>query len=181
MSNQKESGCQRQQTNAGRHLSGRKIYALAKLKLLPPEEQAEIAEFGAKSSLRRTTAWLEKGGISVCHRTVGDFLQWYRLQELFRQDADVVKALVEEMQQMDPSLTPEQIQRAGQLFFTRRAIKLEDPQLWILTQELRMKDEKLELAREKQREQLRLEKSGKGTGGIEPETLEQIEKEIKLM
>src|SRR5262245_4456193 len=119
----------------GRHVSGRKIHAGAKLKLLPAEEQAKIAEYGAKRSVEQTRKWLEERGVKVCHATVRLFLDWYQLQETFRQDAERVEAVLREMQETEASLTPEQMHRIGQFFFSRRAIGLQNAQLWKLTQD----------------------------------------------
>ena len=167
----------------------RKVRADATLKMLSERRQDELAEYGRTHTLKKTLEWLKKGGVEISVGPLSIFLAEYRIREQLQRTAAVVNlALLAELKK-DPSLTPEVVQKLGQSYFSGLAIEEKNPQVWEMTQGIELKKGKLELEWEKHRDEakVRREKIRKGLkaakkgGGISTETLEQIERELKLM
>ena len=163
----------------------RKVRSDAVLKVLPAKRQDEIAEFARTHSIAKTREWLEKAGVDTNTRSLSIFLSEYRVSHRFMQIAAVVRVAMLEKLRQDPSLTPEKMQQIGQRFFSGLAIEREDAKVWDITQQIELKKGKLELEQQKHRDALKERRSriktGKKGSEISGETLEQIERELKLM
>lgn len=117
----------------------------AKLKTLPAERQASIAEHGAAHTLAETLAWLREDGLATSSGALSEFLSWWRLgQQLERNQAAVERLLLEV-----PASSAEEMQKLGQAFFSALAIEQQDAKVWAFTQNLELKRGELELARQK--------------------------------
>jgi hypothetical protein len=111
------------------------------------------------------------------------------MQWQFEQSAAVVEALLVCVSKEDPTITPERIREAGQRLFNYRAIENRDADLWNRTQQLDLRRDRLELAKQRLEESVKKRKEKLGSSrakprrgaGIQSETLEQIERELKLM
>jgi len=161
----------------------------AVLKNLPKKRQDEVAEFGRTHTLVKTVAWLEEGGVTITVGPLSTFLAEYRVNHQLERNAAVVQVLLLQELKRDPRLTPEAMQRIGQSFFSGLAIEQEDARVWDITQQIELKKGKLQLEGQKHRDEVkdrrakikRERKAGKKGDGISAETLEQIERELKLM
>jgi len=155
----------------------------SKLGVLPAERQAEIAEFAESHTLAETVVWLADQGISVMTSSVSKFLIRYQLIRQLNDNALTVQTLMAAAARHDLGISPERLQLLGQIFFAELALAKRDPRLWYLAQQIELRRERLQLDRQKHQEQVESRKAEAEppAGGITPETLEQIEREIKLM
>ena len=159
------------------------------LRRLPPERQAEIAEYGAAHTLSETVEWLARQGIKLSLSAVSRYLTLQRLTTLLEGNALTVELLVEKLAKHKDFLTPERLQELGQLFFAELSLQKNDARIWKLAQDIQIKRERLQLDWSKHREQIDLRKSAiqqkldqaKANGGISAETLQQIEQQLNLM
>jgi len=167
----------------------RKVRSDAVLKVLSEKRKDEIAEFARTRSLVKTLKWLKKSGIDTSMGALSTFLSEYRVSQRLMQIAAVVQVALFEKLKQDPRLTPELMQQLGQSFFSGLAITREDARVWDITQQIELKKEKLDLERQKHCDDVKDRraklkkglKAPKKGGGIRAETLEQIERELKLM
>jgi hypothetical protein len=167
----------------------RKTRADAKLKALPEERQAEIVEYALTHTQVNTCEWLRQGGLSVNIKTLREFLCFQQIQQQMALNECTVKTMIGELAKKQPTQTPEQLEQIGQAFFTKMAMEQKDQRGWFLTQELALKKGKLELDWQKYRDQVeerraameRTLQAAKSSGGLTPETLEKIERELKLL
>lgn len=111
-----------------------KVRADAKLKTLPEERQAEIAEFAAKHTLAETVIWLRSLGIEVSHTAVSRFLTWHRLKEQMDRNEVVVQEMLAKLSEEKPELTQEEMSALGQVFFLGLALEKQDPRGWHMAQ-----------------------------------------------
>jgi len=108
----------------------RKANSLSVLKTLPSERQDAIAEHLAGHSLVDTAAWLKADGIKTSRSSLSEFGSWYALRQQLTHNASTVETLLEELKRGNPSMTHEQMDEAGQLFFTTLAIEQRDSLTW---------------------------------------------------
>jgi hypothetical protein len=155
----------------------------SKLGVLPAERRAEIAAFAESHTLAETVVWLADQGISVAASSVSKFLIRYQLIRQLDDNALTVQTLIAALARHDRKISPERLQALGQIFFGELALAKRDPRLWYLAQQIELRRERLQLDRQKHQEQVESRKAEADppAGGITPETLEQIEQEIKLM
>lgn len=162
------------------------------LKTLPAARQDAIADYARDHSLVETVAWLKADGLQTSKSAVSDFLSWRALQIQLRQNSNTVETLLAELSATNPDWTPDQIQQAGQAFFTALALEKQDPRQWFLNQQLALKREQLNLDSRKlailekkaaayDRAQAALTTAKNSTGGLTPETIAKIERELKLL
>jgi len=121
----------------------------AKLKTLPPDRQAAIADYARDHSLSDTLKWLREDGLQTSSGALSLFLSWYRLQQRLAVNESTVSQLLEDMKQNDPTLTQQQLEQAGQAFFSKLAIEQEDSLTWKRIQDAKLKLGLLQLNREK--------------------------------
>ncbi len=161
----------------------------SELKGLPAERQATIADFAVAHTLAETVDWLRADGVRTCSAALSAFLSWYHLkQQLVRNEA-IVQMLLAELGKPGQKLTARRLQEAGQAFFTALALAQQDPRAWYLTQQIALRRAQVELAWQKYRDQVaerkaaleREVKAAQADGGLSPETLEKIERELNLL
>jgi hypothetical protein len=132
----------------------KKPRADALLKTLPPERQAEIyrrcnlpvAEGGGYTQVRK---WLADDGFKTSETALSLWWSWYGLQQQLQKNASTVETLLANMSKTNPDWTPDQIQQAGQAFFSSLALEQQDAKSWFLTQQLALKREAQTLDRQK--------------------------------
>jgi hypothetical protein len=111
----------------------------AKLKTLPEDRQAQIADFARTRSLAQTVQWLGQAGLKTSTSAVSQFLRWYRLkQDLARSQAGLQERLADIVRQ-DPTATAERLQHAGQFLFAMSAIEKQDHRAWYLAQTINLR------------------------------------------
>jgi hypothetical protein len=127
----------------------RKPNSNAKLKTLPEDRQAAIAEYALNHSLEETVKWLRSDGLPTSSAALSLFLSWFRLRSQLTRNESTVDTLLEKLQVARPDWTPQQIQQVGQAFFSALALEQQDPKTWFLTQQIGLKREQLNLDRDK--------------------------------
>ena len=147
---------------------------------LPPERQAEVAEHTHTHTLLETIGWLKEQGTTISAASLSRFLSQYQIRRQLELNALTVETLLEKLAAHDQSLPPERLQMLGQMFFSELALQQRDPRIWRLMQDIEVKRQRLELDRKKYQNAAK-EKTEASPGGITPETLDRIEREIKLM
>jgi len=96
------------------------------LKTLPSARQDVIAEHAQSHKLAETAAWLKADGLKVSANQVSQFLSWYVLRQQLRQNESTVQELLADLKLEQPDITPEQLDSAGQMFFTALSIEQKD-------------------------------------------------------
>ncbi len=170
-------------------IATRKVRSDAVLKNLPEAKQDKIVHYAETHSLSKTAAWLKRSGTTIGARSLGTFLCEYRLSQQFERHAAVVELGVADLLKRSPNITPEQVHEYGQSFFNRLAIEKQDPRIWNIIQQIELKKGKLQLewqryldeANERRAKLKKDIKAAKRGARIGPDTLEQIEQELKLM
>jgi len=119
------------------------------LKTLPEPRQDEIAEYLREHTLKDTRAWLAQDGFKTSITALSLFGTWHATRrQLARNDA-TVQALLQDLKTANPDWTPDQINQAGQAFFTALAIQQQDPRGWASAQAIALKRSEQQLNREK--------------------------------
>ena len=151
----------------------------SRLKTLPEERQFEIPEYSRSHSLAEAVQWLDANGIPTSSPALCRFLAWYRLREQRAQNDIVAEELLAQAAEHNPALTPERLQELGFMFFSGLALANQDPKTWFLAQRIALHKARVDLAAEKYHDQKKaLEPSD--AGGLTPETIEKIERELHL-
>lgn len=160
----------------------------ATLKTLPPERQAAIAEYLATHSLADTRDWLKADGIKTSVTALSLFGSWYALQQQLTRNESTVETLLAELGKTNPDWSPEQIQQVGQSFFNALTLQQQDPKAWAQVQSIQLKRDqlaldarKVALLEKKAAAFDEVKKAASSGGGITPETLTKIERELKLL
>ncbi len=127
----------------------RKPRADSKLKTLPEERQAAIAEYARAKTLAETLLWLREDGLQTSAAALSEFLSWFALQQQLQRNASTVETLLANLSHDLPEASPEKIQAIGQSFFSALALEQQDAKGWFLTQQINLKNQQLSLDREK--------------------------------
>lgn len=104
----------------------RKPRADSKLKTLPEDRQAAIAEYARDHTLSDTLKWLRSDGLQTSAAALSSFLSWYVLQEQWRQDEVTTESLLEQLKGEVPNLSEEQLDDLGQRTFSLLSIRRQD-------------------------------------------------------
>lgn len=126
----------------------KKPRADSKLKTLPEERQAVIAEYALGHSLAETVAWLREDGLVTSGAALSEFLSWHRLSHQLKRNESTVAQLLSHLRQ-ERGMSDEELQKAGQAFFSALAIEQQDSKAWFLSQQTALKKEQLNLDRQK--------------------------------
>lgn len=127
----------------------RKPNSNAKLKTLPEERQDAIAEYALDHSLTDTVKWLREDGLQTSSAALSEFLSWYRLREQLTHNESTVKEMLEELKASSPDISQEQLDQAGQLFFSALAIEQQDSLTWKRVKDSQLRTGLLKLNRDK--------------------------------
>ncbi len=128
---------------------GRKPRADSRLKNLPDDQQAEIAEHARHHRLVETQAWLRERGIRTSTGALSDFLSWYRLQEAIRRNEQTVATLLQWWQTQHPQASAEELEQIGQAFFSALALQQQDSRAWAAIQQLALRRRQIDVERDK--------------------------------
>ena len=160
----------------------------AKIKTLPEERQADIADYARDHTLAETITWLATNGVQISSGPLSDFLSWYHLRRQLDQNHSAVQQIIAALKEQDSLITPEQLNEIGQKFFVSLAMEKRDPRSWYLAQQIACRKSEIQLDFQKYRDQLQARKeaiqreldTAKSNGGLSPETIEKIEHELNL-
>ena len=119
------------------------------LKTLPEARQEEVAEYLHEHSLSATRAWLAADGIKTSLAALSYFGAWHATLRQLAKNESAVEALIDNLKSENPDWTPQQLEGAGQAFFTALAIQQQDPKGWRDSQTIALKRDELNLSREK--------------------------------
>jgi hypothetical protein len=106
----------------------------ARLKNLPDERQAQIADFARNHSLAQTVQWLAGQQIKTSLSAVSQFLRWHRVKHSMDVNADRLRDKLAEVVREDPSNY--RLDKLGEVFFSISAILDHDPRAWYRVQSL---------------------------------------------
>lgn len=166
----------------------RKARSDSPLKTLPAQRQEAIADYARDHSLEEAVAWLRADGLKTSRSAVSEFLSWHGLRSQLNRNESTVEQMLAQLKSTAPELTSEDLDRAGQMFFTALAIEQRDSMAWKRAQDIRVKDRLISVAErrvtvleEKIHNAQALIESAKTEGGLTPETLAKIERELKLL
>jgi len=160
----------------------------AKLKTLPEARQADIAEYSHNHTLAETVTWLNANGVDVSACALSRFLAWYRLHQQMARNELVVQELLGKLAEQNPDLTSNRVAELGQVFFAALALEKQDPKAWYLAQQISLRRAQFQLAFQKYHDQVQDRKeaiqrqldAAKSNGGLSPETIDKIERELNL-
>ena len=120
--------------------------ANSKLKTLPDQQQADIAQFARNHTLAQTVQWLrDTGVVSTSPSAVSQFLRWYRhRQELARNEQAVRNTIVDLVRQ---GVVPaaESLSQVGNVIFAATAIEKQDHRAWYMSQQIHLRKTELDL------------------------------------
>lgn len=172
----------------------KKSRADAKLKVLPPAQQAMIWTLLQERSYQATRAILrEKHGIETSERALSEFYVWYPLSRRLEQAASFADQLKGQLAQMPRlNLDAEQLSTLGQVAFEMQAVQEQNPKLFVALRRLRQKDkaQTIEDRRVKLLEERMADAKAKiesalqvanAKGGLSPETLQRIEEAVAIL
>jgi hypothetical protein len=106
----------------------------AKLKNLPDERQAQIAEFARTHSLAQTVQWLAGQDIKTSLSAASQFLRWYRVKHGMATNEATLREKLADIVRKDPS--HRRLDKLGQALFSISAILDRDPRAWYRVQNL---------------------------------------------
>ncbi len=157
-------------------------------KLLPEERQDAIAQFALEHTLDETVHWLAESGLDTSRTALSRFLSWYRLRQQMDRSQASIRELLSELSQEDPTLTPERLHQIGNTFFAGLALEQQDPAAWYMAQKIALRRAQLQLDSQKHLDSLKARKeaiereleTARESGGLTPETVKKIEKELNL-
>ena len=110
--------------------------ANAKLKTLPDQQQADIAQFARNHTLAQTVRWLHEAGVATSTSAVSQFLRWYvHRQELARNEQALRNAIVD-LVRNGVAPTAETLSQIGNAIFAGAALEKQDPRAWFMSQQI---------------------------------------------
>jgi hypothetical protein len=178
-------------------MEDKEIRADAKLKNLPPDALEELwllrnpGEDGEKLTLEAVAVWVpERFGFSCSVSSLSEFYKWLRLKR--RMEAATRRAEQARLSlASDPNMTPADLARIGQMVFTAETIEdgnikayveLVKLQLQAANQEIELRKLKIVEAKAARLDALEAKaKELKQGGGLSAETLEMLEKQLKIL
>jgi hypothetical protein len=120
----------------------------AKLKMLPEERQASIFAKLQAVGYVATLEWLKSDGFSTSLGALSEFQSWYVLRQQLARNESTVAQVLEDLKSSNPALSQQELDVAGQLFFSALAIQEKDSLTWKRIKDAHTKSEALKLARE---------------------------------
>jgi hypothetical protein len=135
------------------------------LKTLPEERQEAIVEFARTHSLAKTVTWLGESGIIASQSMISKFLPWFDSRQQMFQNESAVEAILERWKRENPGWTQEELDAAGQRFFTEMALKQQDSLCWKRAQDIQVRNKSLGLMERRLQLQERKEEQAKKTTG----------------
>ncbi len=160
----------------------------SKLKTHPEERQSDIYHYARDHSLDQTVEWLDANGIPTSSAALSRFLSWFgtRLQlECNEAALDEFHAAFGASQ---ARLSPDELHQVGTQFFSQLALEKQDPKIWYLAQQIACLKANRDLQLQKYHDVVQARKeaiqkeldTAKDKGGLSPETIEKIERELNL-
>jgi hypothetical protein len=109
----------------------------ARLKTLPDERQADIADFARTHSLAQTAKWLGEREIKTSISAVSQFLRWYRTKQAMAQNEASLRKELADVVRKDPSAL--RVDKLGHTLFSVLALKNQDPIAWCRCQNIALR------------------------------------------
>ncbi len=109
----------------------------ARLKNLPDERQAQIAEFARTHSLAQTVQWLAGQHIQTSLSAVSQFLRWHRVKQGMDRNETILREKLANVVREDAS--HHRLDKLGQAFFSISAILDQDHLAWYRVQNLSLR------------------------------------------
>lgn len=180
------------------------------LKNLPEDRQAQIIDWcntvktaECSGGYKYAKEQLAADGIKASEGALSEFYSWWHLRRDFRRNDSLARDFEELLRKEFPKAEPGKIQEFGQTYFTMNAAARRDPKEFREMEYLRLSKEtaetkgrqeerKLSIAERRivllekkaaayDRAQAALTEAKASKGGVTPETLERIERELNLL
>ncbi len=110
----------------------------ARLKNLPDERQAQIAQFARTHSLSQTVQRLAGQDIKTSLSAVSQFLRWYRVKQGMAASEATLRQKLADVVRNDPSHG--RLNKLGHTLFSISAILDQDPRAWHRVQNLALRE-----------------------------------------
>lgn len=165
----------------------RKPRSDSRLKVLPEDRQAAIAEMLRSKSLDEVRRELRADGIETSMAALSEFWSWWQVRESLRRREARVGAIIEQVHCEQPEIDADHLFRLGQSVFGALSIAEEDSAAWYRTQRLAIARDSLEVERrrvallEQKLRQVQDAVTQARDGGLTPETLARIEEAARLL
>jgi hypothetical protein len=158
------------------------------LKTLPEDRQSEIVSFATNNTIPDTLSWLEEAGIQISNCALSRFLSYHRLKEQIARNECAILTVIEGVSKKNPALDTETVYESAHIFFAGAALERQDPRAWYLMQQLSLHRAQSKLEAAKYHDNVEARKAAiqreldlaNDSGGITPETLAKIERELNL-
>ncbi len=124
-------------------------------RLTAKREQA-LMDYCQTHTLAEAVTWLAKGRVKITAGPLSTWLGAARLRAQLRRNEATVNTLMRELALSGSGWTPEQIEQAGQMFFSALALDQQDVKVWEAARGLALRREHLDLARAKFKESSRV-------------------------
>lgn len=120
------------------------------LRSLPEDVQAEVIGWLKEKSQAEVRRLVKSAhGFEPSDAALSGFWSWYHVRRQLARNESTAQALVAELAQENPDISPEKLQEAGQAFFSALAVEQQDAIAWAAAQKIGIARQQLALDREK--------------------------------
>ena len=130
-------------------ITGRKRRCDSPLNRLPEDRQSALIDFLRNHTAREALQQLAAEGVTTSESSLSKFRGSYKARQDLQQDSGALEENIEQSQQADHGLTPEQLFQVGQERLMIRAIRLGSHTAWANIHQLRQTQERLSQNQEK--------------------------------
>lgn len=127
----------------------KKTRADAKLKTLPEDRQAQIAELCAIKTLAEVRQELAADGLVVSIDTISRWYSSWQLEQDFQRTETLAEQFMQQIKLSDPQITEEKLFDFGQTLFALRAVENKDARDWKRVQDVRHRRQMLDIERKR--------------------------------
>ena len=119
--------------------------ANSKLKTLPDQHQADIAQFARNHTLAQTVQWLREAGVSISASAVSQFLRWYNHRQGLARNEQALRNTILDLVRQGSVPTAESLSQVGNTIFAASAIEKQDYRAWHMSQQIYLRKTELDL------------------------------------
>ena len=120
------------------------------LRSLPDDDQTQVIAWLSQGSQANARRQIKAAyGFEPSDAALSGFWSWYHVRRQLARNESTTQALVAELAQENPDLSPEKLQEAGQAFFSALAVEQQDALAWAAAQKIGIARQQLALDRAK--------------------------------